>query len=107
MSQVVAGRTREIGLRMVLGAQLSYVQKLILKQEMLLAVIGSLGGLLVAFGGACLMKSLLYGVSASDPITFALVAMLLFEYRVSRLLDPGAQSQSHRPNDCVARGVSG
>jgi len=77
MSHVVAGRTREIGLRMALGAQLSDVQKLILKQGMLLAAIGSLCGLLVAFGGARLMKSLLYGVSASDPITFTSVALLL------------------------------
>jgi len=77
MSHVVAGRTREIGLRMALGAQLSDVQKLILKQGMLLAAIGSLSGLLVAFGGARLMKSLLYGVSTSDPITFTCVALLL------------------------------
>ncbi|MDQ6913826.1 MAG: FtsX-like permease family protein, partial [Verrucomicrobiota bacterium] len=74
---VVAGRTREIGLRMALGAQLSDVQKLILKQGMLLAAIGSVIGLLIAFGGARMMKSLLYGVSASDPFTFALVGLLL------------------------------
>ena len=77
MSHVVAGRTREIGLRMALGAQLSDVQKLILKQGMFLAAIGSLSGLLIAFGGARMMKSLLYGVSASDPITFMCVALLL------------------------------
>jgi putative ABC transport system permease protein len=77
MSHVVAGRTREIGLRMALGAQLSDVQKLILKQGMALAAIGSLLGLLIAFGGARMMKSLLYGVSTSDPITFTCVAFLL------------------------------
>jgi len=78
MSHVVAGRTREIGLRMALGAQLSDVQKLILKQGMFLASIGLLGGLLIAFGGARMMKSMLYGVSPSDPITFTCVALLLF-----------------------------
>src|SRR4029450_4217024 len=77
LPHVVAGRTREIGLRMALGAQLSDVQKLILKQGMVLAAIGSLFGLLIAFGGARMMKSLLYGVSASDPITFMCVALLL------------------------------
>jgi predicted permease len=77
MSHVVAGRTREIGLRMALGAQLSDVQKLILKQGMLLAVIGSICGLVIAFGGARMMKSLLYGVSSSDPITFTCVALIL------------------------------
>jgi predicted permease len=77
MSHVVAGRTREIGLRMALGAQLSDVQKLILKQGMFLAAIGSLCGLVIAFGGARMMKSLLYGVSSSDPTTFTCVALLL------------------------------
>ena len=77
MSHVVAGRTREIGLRMALGAQLSDVQKLILKQGMLLAAIGSVCGLIIALGGARMMKSLLYGVSTSDPITFTCVALLL------------------------------
>jgi predicted permease len=78
MSHVVAGRTREIGLRMALGAQLSDVQKLILKQGMFLAAIGSICGLVIAFGGTRMMKSLLYGVSTSDPITFISVALLLF-----------------------------
>ena len=77
MSHVVAGRTREIGLRMALGAQWSHVQRLILRQGMMLAVIGSVIGLVIAFGGARLMKSLLYGVSASDPITFLVVGLLL------------------------------
>jgi len=48
-----------------------------LKQGMLLAAIGSLCGLVVALGGARMMRSLLYGVSASDPITFTCVASLL------------------------------
>jgi len=78
ISQSMAQRTREIGLRMALGAQLSDVQKLILKQGMFLAAIGSLCGLLIAFGGAGMMKSMLYGVSTSDPITFTCVALLLF-----------------------------
>ncbi len=77
MSHVVAGRTREIGLRMALGAQLSDVQKLIVRQGMWLAAIGSLIGLAVAFGGARLLKGFLYGVSASDPITFTFIALTL------------------------------
>ncbi|MBA3385732.1 MAG: FtsX-like permease family protein [Chthoniobacterales bacterium] len=77
MSHVVAGRTREIGLRMALGAQLSDVRGLILRQGMLLAAIGSIIGLALALGGAQMLKTLLYGVSASDPITFMIVATLL------------------------------
>ena len=77
MSHVVAGRTREIGLRMALGAQLGDVRRLIVRQGMMLGIIGSAVGLLIAFGGAQMLKSLLYGVSATDPITFGGVALAL------------------------------
>ena len=77
MSHVVAGRTREIGLRMALGAQRLDVQKLILRQGMWLAGIGAVIGLVVAFGGAQLLKNFLYGVSASDPVTFTAIALML------------------------------
>ncbi len=77
MSYVVAGRTREIGLRMALGAQSADILRLIMRQGMLLAVIGTAIGLTIGFGGTRLLKTLLYGVSASDPITFAAVTLLL------------------------------
>lgn len=77
MSHVVAGRTREIGLRMAIGAQRADVSRLILRQGMLLALIGSLVGLAIALGGAQLLKSLLYGVSPSDPFTFTVVGGML------------------------------
>jgi predicted permease len=77
MSYVVAGRTREIGLRMALGAQSADVLRLILRQGMLLAAIGTIIGLAIGFGGTRLLKTLLYGVSAVDPMTFAAVTLLL------------------------------
>ncbi len=77
MSHMVAGRTREIGLRMAIGAQRADVRSLILRQGMWLTGIGASVGLAIAFGGAQLLKSMLYGVSPSDPITFVLVASLL------------------------------
>ena len=77
MSYVVAGRTREIGLRMALGAQTADVLRLILRQGMLLALIGTAIGMTIGFGGARLLKTLLYGVSAADPITFVAVTLLL------------------------------
>ena len=97
MSHVVAGRTREIGLRMALGAQLSDVQKLILKQGMFLAAIGSLGGLIVALGGARMMKSLLYGVSSSDPITFTCVALLLLSIALLACWIPARRASRVEP----------
>jgi ABC-type antimicrobial peptide transport system permease subunit len=82
---------------MALGAQLSDVQKLILKQGMLLAAIGSLGGLMVALGGASMMKSLLYGVSSSDPITFACVALLLLNVALLACWIPARRASRVEP----------
>jgi len=97
MSYVVAGRTREIGVRMALGAQSRNVRSLILRQGMTLALIGSVIGLVIAFGATRLLKSVLYGVSSSDPVTFlaftflltvvALLACLLPAHRATRV-DP-------------------
>ena len=77
MSYVVAGRTREIGLRMALGAQLHQVRQLILRQGMMLAGIGLILGLAVVFVLARFLTSMLYGVSPSDPVTFLGITFLL------------------------------
>ena len=105
MSHVVAGRTREIGLRMALGAQLSDVRQLIVRQGMWLAAIGSLIGLALALTGARLLKSFLYGVSATDPITFTFIAVMLLHHRLPRLLDSGPPRQPRRPDDRAPGGV--
>jgi len=62
---------------MALGAQTADVLRLILRQGMLLAMIGTIVGLTIGFGGTRLLKTLLYGVSAADPVTFAIVTLLL------------------------------
>ena len=76
MSQVVAGRTREIGLRRR-SAPSSPTQKLLVRQGMWLAAIGSLIDLALALTATRLLKRCLYGVSASDPITFTFIAFTL------------------------------
>jgi len=73
----VSQRTRELGIRLALGAQRADVFKLIIGQGLRLVCAGALLGLLAAFAATHLLKSLLYGVSASDPLTFVALALLL------------------------------
>ncbi len=77
ISYVVGQRTQEIGIRMALGAQRMHILRLILARGGMLALGGVALGLTSALGLTRLMASLLYGVRATDPLTFAGVAMLL------------------------------
>ncbi len=77
ISYSVAQRAREIGIRVALGAQTRNVLKLVIGQGMLLAGVGVGAGLIAAFAITRVMASLLFGVGATDPLTFAAIALLL------------------------------
>jgi putative ABC transport system permease protein len=73
----VAQRTREIGIRVALGAQQSNVVRLIVGQALKLTLFGVGIGLVAAFALSRVMSNLLYGVTATDPITFVSVSVIL------------------------------
>jgi putative ABC transport system permease protein len=73
----VAQRTREIGIRMALGAQRMQMLSMILRQSLTLVAIGLTIGLIASFAGTRLLKSLLYGVGVTDIGTYALVVFVL------------------------------
>ena len=77
LSYSVAQRTREIGLRMTLGAQRHSVLKLVIGHGMKLALIGVALGLVAAIALTRTMKNLLFGISATDPMTFIAISLLL------------------------------
>src|SRR5262245_351769 len=73
----VSQRTREIGVRLALGAQRTDVLKLVVGQGLKLTFIGVAIGLLAALAATRLLKSLLYGVSETDPLTFVVIVLSL------------------------------
>jgi predicted permease len=77
ISYATARRTREIGVRMALGASSSDVLRMVMGQGLRLIIIGVIAGLVGAYGLTQVMSSLLFEVSATDPATFAAVAVLL------------------------------
>ncbi len=77
MSYSVTQRTQEVGIRMALGAKPGDVIRLILKQGLTLTLIGVAAGVLGALAAARVMSSLLYGVTATDPVTFVAISLLL------------------------------
>jgi predicted permease len=77
MAYTVTRRTREIGIRMALGATRGTVSWLILREVVILAAIGLVVGLPAAYGLGRLAESMLFGIKASDPIVFVAAALLL------------------------------
>jgi putative ABC transport system permease protein len=101
MAYSVARRTHEIGLRMALGAQTTDVLKLVLRQGIRLAVTGLLLGLAGAFALTRLISGLLYGVSASDPLTFAIVPALLFAVALLACWIPARRATRVHPMEAL------
>ena len=93
----VERRTREIGIRSALGAQRGDVLRLVVKQGLLLAVVGAIAGIGVALGVTHYLKSMLYDVSAYDPITIVVVSVLLVMVALAACLIPARRATNVDP----------
>ena len=97
LSLLVAQRTREIGIRIALGAQRSAVTRMVVTRAMVLVVAGLFPGIACAYGLTRLMESLLYGVSALDPGILTVTALLLCTVALAACLIPARRAATVDP----------
>jgi len=98
LSYAVSRRTREIGIRMAVGANRGDVMRMILARGITLALAGIAAGLVVAQWAAGLMRGLLYGVTAADPLTFAAVGAMLLTVAIVATAVPAWSATRVNPN---------
>jgi ABC-type antimicrobial peptide transport system permease subunit len=101
ISYVVSQRTREIGVRMALGASRGTVRGMVVRRGLLLSGGGVLLGLIAAGPLSRLMRSLLYGVSPIDPITYLAVGVSLIAVAVLASLIPAVRAAGVDPGSAL------
>ncbi|HSF39238.1 MAG TPA: ABC transporter permease [Thermoanaerobaculia bacterium] len=101
VASAVAQRTREIGIRMALGAQTGTVLRLVLWQGGVLAALGIALGLPGAWGATRVLQSLLFEVSATDPLTFAIVPLLLAAVALLASYVPARRAARVNPTQAI------
>ena len=101
MAYTVQQRTQEIGSRMALGAERLDMLKLVLSQGMKLTVGGVVLGLGLAYGVTRFLESLLFGVKASDPVTFAVVTGILAVVALLATLIPARRASTVEPLEAL------
>jgi len=101
MAYLVNQGTREIGIRMALGATQRQILTLVMFQGMSLAVSGVAIGLVVAFFFTRLMRSLLFGINAADPLTFCAISLLLTVVALLAIYIPANRAARVDPMLCL------
>jgi putative ABC transport system permease protein len=97
LSYLAGERTREIGVRMALGAQRRDIRRLILSQGVKMALAGVSLGIFLALGLTHLMSSQLFGITAHDPLTFAGVALVLLVVALAACYLPARRAMGVDP----------
>jgi putative ABC transport system permease protein len=97
MAYSVEQRTQEIGIRLALGAQASQVKNMVVRQGMVLAIIGVAIGIAAAYGLAQLMATLLFGVTPRDPLVFVGVPLLLTAVALAAVWFPARRASRVDP----------
>ncbi len=101
ISFAVARRTKEIGIRMALGARASHVLRMVLKHGVAASLIGIGFGIAAGMAVSRVTRSLLFGVSAIDPLTFSCVAVLLFSVALLATVIPARRAVAIDPNQTL------
>jgi len=101
MAHAVARRTHEIGIRMAIGARAGHVLAMIVGRGVALAGLGALIGLVASLALTRLLTSLLYGVSATDPLSFAAVAVFLLAVAALASYIPGRRAARVDPSEAL------
>jgi len=101
LAYTVAQRTREIGIRMALGAQKRQVIHTLLRDGLQLIGLGLVGGLICAFLLQRVFRSLLFGVAPTDPLTFLLTAVVLLLAGLAACYVPARRAASIDPVEAL------
>jgi putative ABC transport system permease protein len=104
MSYAVSRRTREIGVRMALGALPSSVLRLVVAQGVRLTLVGVVLGLAGSLAAARLLQGLLFGVNPRDPITFAVGPLVLIVVAVVACFVPARRAARVDPSIALRAG---
>jgi ABC-type antimicrobial peptide transport system permease subunit len=88
LSYIVRGRSREIGIRTALGARTADILRLVIVEGMSPALVGIVVGTIATLASSKVLKTLVFGVSASDPLTLAAVAATLALVALTACLAP-------------------
>jgi putative ABC transport system permease protein len=97
ISYSVTRRTREVGVRIAIGARPSDVLRLVLKQGLKLALVGIGIGVVISAGVARVLESLLYGVSALDPVAYSVAGLVLLAVATAANLLPAYRASKTEP----------